>query len=57
MEVTTLESGWLDTYSDLLSCSLWMACAIIDICAEVFFLESEVEDEEKEAEKPIFLMV
>jgi hypothetical protein len=34
-----------------------MACAIIDICAEVFFLESEVEDEEKEAEKPIFLMV
>ena len=48
LELTSWESGWLDAYSDLISCSLWMACAIIDFCAEIYFLEAKEEDDKKE---------
>jgi hypothetical protein len=56
IELSPWESGWLDVYSDLTSCSLWMLCAIIDICAELYFLERE-DEVEKVAEKPLVLSV
>jgi hypothetical protein len=48
-------------YSDLISCSLWMACALIDFGAEMYFLDAEeetvVSEEEEDAEKPLILSV
>lgn len=57
IELSPWESGWLDVYSDLASCSLWMLCAIIDICAELYFLEREDEEVERGVEKPLVLSV
>ncbi len=48
IEIFLQGSTFLDAYSDLGSCILWMACAIIDFCAEIYFLETNEEDEKKE---------
>ena len=43
----------MDTYADLTSCSLWVACAIIDFGAELYFLEREDEVEEGEGKPSV----
>jgi hypothetical protein len=51
LELSPWESSFLDVYSDLTSCLLWMVCAIVDVCAELYFLEAEEEEEKKEEDK------
>ena len=48
LELSPWESSFLDVYSDLTSCLLWMVCAIVDVCAELYFLEAEEEEEKKD---------
>ena len=51
IELSPWESSFLDVYSDLTSCSLWMVCAIVDFCAELYFLEAEEDEEKKDEDK------
>ena len=46
IELSTYESTFLDTYSDLTSCVLWVTCAFVDFGAEIYFYESEDDEDD-----------
>lgn len=51
IELSTYGSTFLDTYSDLTSCILWITCAFVDFGAEIYFYESEEDEDDDDTNK------